>query len=128
MDNIPQSPIHVTCDFFLDAVLISVVRDQATIDCGDEARLVRLEKNEASVGTVGRLVVFYTPHGERWQFRPYRHQSWRRMPGLDTASTWAWRCIETGELTTTMIGSIPGHAPTALPQADDADDLPFFNR
>lgn len=126
MENVPQSPIHVACDYFLDAVLACVVRDQATIDCINEVRLVRLDNNEAPVGTVGRLVVFYTPHGEHWQFRPYRHQSWRRMPDLDTASNWAWRCVETGELTTTMIGSIPANAPTTSPQSDDVGDLPFF--
>jgi hypothetical protein len=126
MHNIPQTSILVTCDFFLDALLVSVVRDQATIDCGDEARLVRLDRNEASVGMVGRLVVIYTPHGERWQFLPYKYQSWRRIPDLDTASTWGWRCKETGEWTKTVIGTVPDHAPTALSRADDADDLPLF--
>lgn len=125
MENIPESAKHVTCDFFLDAVLACVVRDLAAVDCVDEVRLVRLDSNDAPVGTVGRLVVFYTPHGERWQFRPYRFQSWRRMPSLDTPSNWAWRCIETGELTTTAIGCLPGHAPAALPRVNNEDDQPF---
>lgn len=125
MENIPQSPRHVSCDFFLDAELVCTRRNQTVFDFNDELQLVQLDSNEALVGTVGRLAVFYTPFGERWQFRPYRFQTWRRMPGLDTALSWTWRCIETGELTTTPIGSVPSYAPTALPRSGDVDDLQF---
>lgn len=126
MENVPQSPIHVTGDFFLDAELVCVIRNQAVVDCGDEVRLIQLDNCDVQAGTVGRLVVFYTVHGERWQFRPYREQDWRRVPSLDTPSSWAWRCVRTGELTNTAIGSLPAHGPTASHRPDDEGDLPFF--
>lgn len=125
MENIPQTGKHVACDFFLDAKLVYVARDQAVFDCNDKLLIIGLGSNEASVGSVGRLVVFHGWHGEQWQFRPYRFPTWRRVPDLDTPSSWAWRCTETGELTTTTIGTVPGHAPNAPSSSDGAGDFPF---
>lgn len=125
MENIPQSSKHVACDFFLDVELLCVVRDKAVFDFGEEVRVVQLDNSEAQVGEFGRLALFHTQHGERWQFRPYKSNSWRRVPDLDTPSSWAWRCMKTGELTITAVGSVPNHAPTVLPPPEAESDFPL---
>jgi hypothetical protein len=126
MENVPQSAKHVACDFFLDVELLCIVRDEAVFDFGEEVRVVRLDNCAAQVGEFGRLALFHTQHGERWQFRPYRSSTWRRVPELDTPSSWTWRCIKTGEFTTTAIGTLPSHQPTThLPPEDENDGLPF---
>ena len=125
MENIPQSAKHITCDFFLDVELLCVVRDAAVFDFGDEIRVIWWDNNEATAGDVGRLALFHTEHGERWQFRPYRSKTWRRVPDLDAPFGWAWRCIQTGELTTTAIGAVPNHTPTALLPREEENDFPF---
>ncbi|RAS32060.1 hypothetical protein [Paraburkholderia bryophila] len=126
MENIPGSAKHVACDFFLDVQLLCIVRDEAVFDFGEEIRVFKLDNSEAQVGQFGRLALFHTRHGERWQFRPYRSGSWRRVPELDTPSSWVWRCIKTGDLITTAIGVVPNHTPTAhLPPEDENDGFPF---
>jgi hypothetical protein len=126
MDNIPQSSKHVACDFFLDVELLCVVRDEAVFDFGEETRVIKLDNSEAQVGEFGRLALFHTQHGERWQFRPYRSGSWRRMPELDTTSSWTWRCAKTGEFTAAEIGVVPNHKPTThLSPEDENNGFPF---
>jgi hypothetical protein len=126
MENIPQSAKHVACDFFLDVELLCIVRDEAVFDFGEEVRVIRLNNTDAQIGEFGRLALFHTQDGEHWQFRPYRSVSWRRMPELDTQSSWTWRCIKTGEFTTTAIGTLPGDKPTVhLPPGDENTGLPF---
>ncbi|NMV37891.1 hypothetical protein [Ralstonia insidiosa] len=126
MENASESAKHVTCEFFLDVELLCIVRDQAVFDFGEEVRIIKLHNCEAQAGEVGRLALFHTRHGERWQFRPYRLSNWRRVPNLDTPSCWTWRCIRTGEVTTTAIGTLPSHTLTAhLPSEDELDGLPF---
>ncbi|WP_322019322.1 hypothetical protein [Paraburkholderia tropica] len=120
MENIPESPKHIACDFFLDVELLCIVRDEAVFDFGEQIRVVRLENTAVQVGEVGRLVLFHTAHGQRWQFRPYRSNSWRRVPELDTPSSWTWRCIKTGEFIATAIGTLPSDKPFVhLPPADE---------
>lgn len=126
MENIPQSTKHVACDFFLDVELLCIVRDEAVFDFGEEVRVIRLDNTEVQVGEVGRLALFHTRLGERWQFRPYLSGSWRRVPELDTPSSWTWRCIKTGEFTATAIGTLPSHKPTAyLAQEGGNNGFPF---
>ena len=125
MENIPQTAKHIACDFFLDAKLVYATSNQTVFDCDDEVLIIRSDGCEAPVGSVGRLVVFHTQYGEQWQFRPYRFPTWRRVPDLDTPSSWAWRCLETGELITTAIGTVPGRGPGTPLSPDDADHLPF---
>lgn len=125
MENIPQSAKHVACDFFLDVELLCVVRDEAVFDFGEEIRVITLDNSEAQIGEFGRLALFHTQHGDRWQFRPYRSGSWRRVPDLDTPSSWTWRCIKTGDFTTTAIGVVPSRTPTALLPPEEENDFPF---
>lgn len=125
MENIPQSAKHVACDFFLDVELLCVVRDEAVFDFGEEIRVITLDNSEAQIGEFGRLALFHTQHGDRWQFRPYRSGSWRRVPELDTPSSWTWRCIKTGDFTTTGIGVVPSCTPTALLPPEEENDFPF---
>lgn len=126
MENVPESAKHVACEFFLDVELLCLVRNQAVFDFGEEVRIIKLDNSEVQVGEVGRLALFHTRHGERWQFRPYRPGNWRRLPDLDTPSCWTWRCIRTGEVTTTAIGALPSHTLAAdLPSEDQRDGLPF---
>lgn len=125
MENIPQSAKSIACDFFLDVELLCIVRDEAVFDFGEQVRVVRLDSNTAQVGEVGRLALFHTQHGERWQFRPYKSNSWRRVPDLDTPSCWAWRCVKTGGLTITAVGSVPNHASTAPRPPEAENDFPF---
>ncbi|MCT7325021.1 hypothetical protein [Ralstonia mojiangensis] len=122
MENVPESAKHVACEFFLDVELLCLVRNQAVFDFGEEVRIIKLDNSEVQAGEVGRLALFHTRHGERWQFRPYQSGNWRRVPDLDTPSRWTWRCIRTGEVTTTAIGTLPSHAPTAHPPSEDEHD------
>lgn len=98
----------------------------ALFDFGEEVRVVWLDNSEAQVGEVGRLALFHTGHGERWQFRPYQSGTWRRVPELDTPSSWTWCCIKTGDLTNRAIGILPSHKPTThFPLEDENTGLPF---
>jgi hypothetical protein len=126
MENIHESAKHVACDFFLDVELLCVVRDEAVFDFGEELRVIKLENCQAQVGEFGRLALFHTPHGEQWQFRRYQSDTWRRVPELDTPSSWVWRCIKTGDFTATAIGVVPSHTPTAhLPPEAENNGFPF---